>query len=328
MYAGFPELPLAPRVAEIEDPYSCVKVVPPPEVHRVRLTYAALTHLLALSRQASKHRAVFGRLCGLQLQSEITVSEVDGNPRVEQVSERETIAQQQARRERERNLRRDAYAALDIVRHREMLDTLQVGVLVIGSVTFNPFSRTVLSQLVELRSEGKSAVMMYYDPFRTGVLGRPYLRAYVPTEECLLYHELEKKSKKAGKDHNMLKESGVAVRGILREVPVAIEVDPVQLLGLAAVEIPPTQSTFSAIMSDAANDYITALVHSVAMNTDNIIKALRTEEYTNGREGRQNAALAQRIDTLLALYHLREQTTHLEAVCDSMLLNSSVLRDL
>lgn len=334
MFAGFPDLLLAPPAAVIErdhellDQDGCVKKVILEPVRRVRLAYPALCHILALSTNATRRRYVFGRICGLQVGEEVEITAIQENPRRGPAPERETPEEMHDRLREQEVLNREAFKLLEDMNKKEEMDTFQAGTFVISGATYNPFSTTLLHQLMDLYARGQPAVMLHFDPFRTGLFGRPYLRAYVPTNEYLAYYSLEAKRSRTEKPSKMVKDTKVTSHGVLREVPIFLDVDPYQTLGLATVEVQPLQTTFDAVQSDAVSDYVGALVHSVTTNTDSLIGSLGQEARNNTRENNANAPLAQRIDTLLALQHLCDQTAHLEAVCDSVLLNSSLLRDL
>uniref|UniRef100_A0A146KUQ9 Eukaryotic translation initiation factor 3 subunit H n=1 Tax=Lygus hesperus TaxID=30085 RepID=A0A146KUQ9_LYGHE len=211
----------------------------------------------------------------------------------------------------------------------ELFGTYQVGQFVIAGSTFNIFPIAVVNQLMNLCDHGQPMVFLSYDPFSTAILGKPALHAYVPTQEYLAYHNALKLRKKDVKFSKLVKESNVTAAGVLREVPLQIDVDAYQKLGLAVVHTAPLVNSFSAIQSDAVNNFIEALVNSVRANTETLSTGLEKENKANMHDPScHNAPLAQRIDTLLLLQHIKIQTQMLESLCNSTLLNTALLRDI
>lgn len=335
MFSGFPPVYLAGNAAPIDLEHErtsaegCVNATALPSARSVRLSFPALCHLLSIAKAATSRRSIFGRICGLQLGSVVDITDVRENPLKDQHRDpRETPEERARRLEREKAETERAFSELNDMYTEEELDTYQVGHFVVCNSTYNPYSNTMMNQLMELYDASQPMVLLTFDPFRTSLLGRPYIRAFVPTDEYVKYHDLMKTKKKEVKPSRMVRECNVARGGVLREVTLELDVDAYHRLGLLAIDIPRRVDNFQAIQADAMSDYVEALVNSVRANTESLTSSLDAESKANAKEANGNVPLAQRIDTLLALQHLREQTLHLEAICDSLLLNSSVLRDL
>lgn len=335
MFTGFPSLPLAgpaPAVdAEFEmgDENGCVRGVILKPVQQLRLSYPALCHLLQISKQATKSRGMFGRVYGVQMGTTVEVTDVRGNlPKKMIDRDTETREEVEKLREAERVAEKKAFDEMDAIFAEEELDSYQVGQFVVGSAVFNSYSHITMAQLTELHDASKPTVLISYDPFRTGILGRPFLRAFVPSEAYLQYHRLSNTKDRSAKLPKFIQESGVTEHGVLREVPVSLDIDAFHCLGLASVQVAPIPSNYATMNSETVSDYISALVTSVSSNAQHLQNDLEREAKQSSREGNTSGNLGQKIDTLLMLQHLREQTAHLEALCDSQLLSTSLIRDL
>ncbi|CCW65503.1 unnamed protein product [Phytomonas sp. EM1] len=335
MFSGFPTITLAPpapainEAYEMKDPNGCVNTVSFAPVETIRLTYPALCHLLHLSKAASKNRAVFGRLCGLQLGTDVTITDARVNPTKKITpQDYETPEERRQRQEQERKESDEVFNALNKMFEEEMLDSYQVGCFVVSNSTYNPYSPVLLTQLVQLHKSGQPCVMLSYDPFRTALFGKPYLRGFTLTEAYLQYEQIM--AVKGVLKARAVRESKLTSNGVVREIPVQIEVDPFHMLGLEHLILPPVQDSFLAIQSPVVGDYVEALVDSMSTNASALATGLDREQRLQGKEqgGASHGSLAQSPETLLALQHLREQAEHVEAICNSILMNASLLRDL
>ncbi|CCW71663.1 unnamed protein product [Phytomonas sp. Hart1] len=335
MFSGFPTITLASPPAAIDleyeakDANGCVNAVGFPPVEGIRLCYPALCHLLHLSKSASKNRAVFGRLCGLQLGSEVTLTDVRANPpKKPSPQDYETPEERHRRQEQERKDAEGVFNALNKMFEEEMLDAYQVGCFVISNATYNPYSPILLNQLVQLHKSSQPAVMLSYDPFRTALFGRPYLRGFALTEAYFQYEQMMEV--KGVLKARVVRETRLTTHGVVREIPVQIEVDPYHVLGMAELRVEAAPNSFLAIQSPVIEDYVEALVNSMSSNASALATGLDREQRLQGKEpgGGGHGALAQSPETLLALQHLREQAEHIEGICNSILMNASLLRDL
>eukprot|EP00796_Vickermania_ingenoplastis_P002224 gene2224-1387_t len=334
MFNGFPSLPIAPPAVPIDASFqeTCSNWTVVPPANQVRLSYPAICHLLHLSKTPSVRYGVFGRLYGAQLHDNtIEVGNVCMNPPRERVMDRETDEERRRRQEEEHQRQMTAFSRYEELYHSELLDSYQVGIFVICSATFNPFTSFVMNQLTDLVTSSQPCVLVMYDPFRTALLGRPYLRAFTLTESYVNYITTLRE-KRAAKENKLLKECGVTRNGVLREIPVQIDVDPYHQLGLEHVDVEPTIDSFTAIQSDAVSNYIEALLSNIQENTMKLTKQLDNEAKQLEKDHSGNNSvmqpLGQSVEVQLGLFALKEQTQHLEALCDSALVNLSILRDL
>lgn len=335
MYNGFPTLPLAPPPSAIDEETHkiCSNWTTVPPVRGVRLSYLALCHLLHLSKTPSVRFGVFGRLYGAQVDQTIEIGDVCMNPPRERVMERENDEERRKRLEEEQRKTMQAFQRLEDLRESELLDAYHVGYFVICSATFNPFSLYMMNQLTDLIHSSQPAVLIAYDPFRTALLGKPHIKAFALTDEYIEY-ATTLKEKRSVKENRLLKDFGVTRSGILREVPISLDLDPYQQLGLETVDVTPTVDSFTAIHSDAVGNYVEALLSNIQENTAKLTKQLEMEakalekDHSGSNNHNHQQPLGQSVEVQLALFTLKEQTQHLEALCDSILLNSTGLRDL
>lgn len=338
MYSGFPTLPVTREPpytldsAKI-DSYAALTDLPTP--HRVRLHFPALCHLLCISRRPNVRFGIYGCLYGAQVDKLVEVGNVRMNLPRDRVEEKETEEERRKRLEAELHNARVELEKYEWGMSNSLLDVSHVGIFVICSATFNPFTHYLLNQLTELLHSAQPTVLILYDPFRTALLGKPYIKAYTLTEEYIGYAlkkvEKQKKNAHVKLESKLLKEFGVTRSGIFREIPMELSVDAFHQLGLESIKTTPPVNSFTAINSEAVRTYIEALLSAVQENMSKLTKALDMEAKALEKDHSMSSStqpLGQRIDTQLLMFVLKEQTHHLEALCDSILLNSTILRDL
>lgn len=335
MYAGFPLLPVTVSAPPIDEgaQQACKTCTVPPRVENVRLSYPALCHLLHLSKTPSVRFGVFGRLYGVQVAKTVEVGNICMNPPKARPTERESNEERSRRLAEEEERNANDFARLEDMMSEEFFDAYHVGNFVICSAAFNCFSPTMVKLLTDLVTSSQPGVLVTYDPFRTALLGKPYIRAFTLTDEYVSY-ATKLREKHSAKENRLLKEFGVTRSGVLREVPVELHVDAFHQLGLQVVDAEPTEEPFTAIHSDPVNNYMEALLSTIQENSAKLTKQLDTESKMAEKDHHHSGAtgmlppLGQNVETQLLLFALREQTQHLEALCDSVLLNSSILRDI
>lgn len=317
---------------ELNDPKGCVASVERAIPKVVNLTYPAICALLHASRSATSSHNIFGSLIGVNVQESLVITDVLHRPPLsfDEEGEDDTYRydDQEERRKRELQLYASDMEKYISMYNEEMLDTYVVGQFVAASARFNPYSSRTMAKLVEQRLEGLPAVLLTYDPFKTSLLGRPCIRAFTPTEAYLKYVDLIKKEKGNPRRRSTAaaaKESGITKQGVLSEIPVSLEVDAYHTLGLAKMQLSPLMDSFHSLHSNAVSNYIETLLSSIRSNTDQLRSILDAE---SNMKDNANMPLAQKADTLLLMKHLQEQTEHLDALCDSALLNSIMIRDL
>lgn len=336
MYAGFPSLTVGTysedaTPIDLKETEQKLDAPVQPAVDRVILSYAALCHLVEVYRGAGPRRTVSGRLCGLQLDGHVEVTEVRPAIPVDRRRDyRETDEEWRKRTNMAMCEMRRIVEEEDRMFNSEEFDIYPVGIFVVCSMIHNPFNEYALKELMELYDNSQSNVMLVYDHDVTGVLGKPYLRAYVPTAEYIKYHTMTKNQMKGAKNFNeraLVRSSNVTHAGVLREVPIEIDVDAYQKLGLQAVVLDRPVDTFSIAHSDSVSAYMKALVDSVRKTTETVKDSLQQESKISDKDG-HGTVLAQRIKTLLDLQHMREQVQRLEALSNSVLINTALIRDL
>lgn len=338
MYSGFPTLPvsrLPNYTLDQATTVECAEWTIVPQARHIRVRFPALCHLLHLSRTPSVRYGIFGRLYGIQVQNTVEVGNICMNLPRDRVAERETDEERRRRQEEEQERTRSAFEQYESVMSSELLDAYHVGLFVICSSTFNPFAHYLLNQMNDLLTSAQPGVLLIYDPFRTALLGKPYLKAYTLTDEYVAYalkkSEKQKKTTQLKAESKLLKEFGVTRSGVFREIPVELDVDAFQQLGLESVETTPTTDSFTAIHREAVSTYIEALLSAIQENTNRLTKSLDLESKALEKDHSMSSAtqpLGQSIDTQLTMFVLKEQTQHLEALCDSILLNCTIVRDL
>ncbi|KAG8339965.1 hypothetical protein TRVL_09207 [Trypanosoma vivax] len=332
MYNGYPQLRVSccNTPIDVEGNRESVKrgvaVLKPQTVSKVRISFAALTALDNLARGVTCYHTLFADVCGLQLEGVIEVTNV-----IPPMSNLHDVDDKQAKQDR-RTVHQEVneaemYKKLQDMLRDEMLDSFKIGCLVISSAYRSaPYSLTVAYQLAQLAIQGHPSVLLVYDPFRTSLMGKTFLRAFVPTAE---YIDLYTKSKrrKSAQESELMRTCGVNKAGVLREVPVEVDVDDYQLLSLRNTNILPVPNTCSILFSDKMTQYISGLLQSIQKSEEKL-KNLQISESKSSKRDENYVPIAQSVEYMLRLMHLREQAQHLEALCDGILLNSSLLRDL
>ncbi|ESS69464.1 hypothetical protein TcG_03015 [Trypanosoma cruzi] len=334
MFHGFPDVQIAPRDTVISEEFHLhdkegrMGTLLQPMAQRMRISFSALTCLGSYAQNATCHYALFGRLCGVQLNETIEVTNVLPpviNPRP---PEDETPEQREKRLLAQQREERQMYERMGKMFFKEELDSYHVGYFAICSAYTNaPYSVRTVQQLAQLALDGNPSVLVVYDPFRTSLMGKLYLRAFVPTREYVEFYTRLIDKRNILRENRLMRECNVGKGGVLREVKVEVDVDEYQLLCLSGFNVAPLSSTCRTLHSEVMTDYMAALIESVRHNADELSRGLHSESYFSQKE-ESYGPLGQRIDTLLKLMQLREQTQHLESLCDGVLINTSLLRDL
>lgn len=335
MYAGFPKLqvteaqPAVDLDKELNDEAGCVKCTEFPLPKTVSLSFPAVCALLYNARTATSSVNVFGEVIGLQLGDNVAVTDFRYHPRPE-VDDDERISEEEMRlrQRRERELIQNDLKAYDADYTDECLDTNVIGQFAVCSARFNPYSKRTMDLLRELHDQSLPAILITYDPFRTSLLGRPYIRAFTPTEAYYKYDALVSKERGYQRRRGLAgyaKESGITKHGALHEIHVKFDVDAFHKLNLLHMHTAPVADSFKAMESLAVGNYIEALLSSIRSNTEQLKSKL---DYEGNGKDNTNVPVGQDAENILLMKHLREQTDHLDALCDSALLYSSLLRDL
>lgn len=332
MYAGFPKLPVTEAQPvintehEIKDENGCVMRTEFTVPKTVTLTFPAVCALLYSARGATSNKNIFGEVIGLQIGDYVTITDLRPKPHFDTEFDPNSPPTKEEVMERQRHL--EDVKAFEAAYSEENLDRNVIGNLIVCSARFNPYSKHTMKNLLEKHNESLPAVLLIYDPFRTSLLGRPYIRAFTPTEAFYKYSALIAKDNGYQRRRGLAgyaKESGITKLGALHEIPVHLEVDAFHKLNLQHVDVHPVADSFKAIEGKAVGNYIEALLTSIRKNAEMV----RTNLDKEGKmKDNNNAPVGQSVETILLMKHLREQTDHLDALCDSALLYSSLLRDL
>ncbi|EPY24054.1 hypothetical protein STCU_07345 [Strigomonas culicis] len=182
---------------------------------------------------------------------------------------------------------------------------------------------------MDLQRNSQPHILLVYDAMRTSILGRPYIRAFVPSENYInYYNKTQEKSAVHLRPQELLQQAEVTKYGVLREVPVEIAVDAYHALNFENFVTAAPPDSFEVIQQPVIMDYVKALVDAVQDGTESLTQMLESEGKQNAKEQNQDQPLAQRVDALLSLQHVRELAQHLEGICDSLLLNTSMMREL
>ncbi|KPI82756.1 hypothetical protein ABL78_8232 [Leptomonas seymouri] len=335
MYAGFPKLQVTevqPPVDEEKEKFDesgCVLCTEFPVPQTVRLTFPAVCALLYNARGATSSHNIFGDVIGLQIGDSVSITDVRFQPRID-VEEDDRMSQEEfsERLRKERELLRHDMSVQEAAYTDEFLDTNAIGQFVVCSARFDPYSKRTMDKLRDLHDQGLPAILLTYDPFRTSLLGRPYIRAFTPTDAYYKYDVLVSKERGYQRRRGLAgyaKESGITKHGALHEIQVKLDVDAFHKLNLRHIQVNPVTDTFKAMESMAVANYIEALLSSIRSNTEQLKSKL---DYEGNAKDNSNVPVGQDAETMLLMKHLREQTDHLDALCDSALLYSSLLRDL
>jgi hypothetical protein len=334
MFAGFPKLQVTetqPAVdfdKELTGDKGCVLCTEFPVPKMINLSFPAVCALLYNARSATSSQTIFGSVVGLQIGDSVSVTDFRFQPRTDiEEDDRMTREEFEERRRKELELLRNDMQLHDNAYTDECLDTNTIGQFVVCSARFNPYTKRSMDKLRELHEQTLPAILLVYDPFRTSLLGRPYIRAFTPTEAYYKYDALASKERGYQRRRGFAgyaKESGITKQGALHEIPVKLDVDAFHKLNLLNMQTSPVADTFKALESLAVANYIEALLSSIRSNTDQLKSKLDYE--ITGKDN--NLPVGQDVETMLLMKHVREQTDHLDALCDSALLYSSLLRDL
>ncbi|EPY39899.1 hypothetical protein AGDE_03077 [Angomonas deanei] len=288
------------------------------DVEQVVLHFPALTSLLQYAEGVNR-RNTFGRIFGVQRKGTVEVTEVMANPIKDRNGHDEETDP-----EKERKHLLECFKEMGDLYKAEGLEYFQVGIFAIANaVSRNSFyNRASLAQLVELGMNLQPDVMLTYDPVRTVLLGKPYIRAFVLTDAYKKYQtELKRVSKNnVEKPHEILKKHDVSRHGVFREVPVTILVDAFHALNLQNFPTHQLPTNLATVERPAVRQYMENVLNSLHRP----LSELKDDVVKDGRTSDHNT----KVKILLSLQQIREQAVHLEALCDSVLLNYSIMRDL
>ncbi|CCD17060.1 unnamed protein product [Trypanosoma congolense IL3000] len=227
MFHGFPQVQVQLSAADVpvdlrfhrDDEAGCVKTIKLQPVQRVRISFAALTHLGSLAQNATCHHAVFGELCGVQLNDTIEVTNIIPAVSAERTNEDEREDQREKRMAAQQQEEKQMRGKLEKMLRNEVLDSYNVGHFTVCSACANaPYSTRTAHQLAKLALDGHPSVLIVYDPFRTDLMGKLHLRAFVPTAEYIDFYGKFTSKRNALRENRLVRDCRVTKHGVLREV--------------------------------------------------------------------------------------------------------------
>eukprot|EP00744_Colponema_vietnamica_P005142 GILI01007562.1.p1 GENE.GILI01007562.1~~GILI01007562.1.p1 ORF type:complete len:350 (-),score=98.03 GILI01007562.1:115-1164(-) len=349
MFRGYPAIKVAGPAEDIDvkfqetDASGCVLARNMNEIASVEVD---LQVALRIAKHAGEMQKTvdFGDVFGVQLGSTIEISQALPRltPNVRRVSADEHA---KAIKEAEAIVERASRTYKSIMSNN-FLDANRVGFYTISD-PFRLYQEKNIKSLEALVDANSPAVMLVHDKSRTK-RGRLHLRAFVLTNAYITFHR--QRHNEASKQINevqlrrKMRVCGVYEQGVLREVPVSIRCSLEQQLLLAdSVATPELPRMADNI--DQRIQYGTALLQNYSRGIHNFNKSLNSHTYGVNRKLRErdyqrdsgNTVVMDieekdvnnvDINTLLGLASLTEQAEHIQAVCDSVLMNLAVAKKL
>lgn len=349
MFRGYPAIKVAGVAEDIDvkfeetDASGCVLARNPNEVADVEVDIQVALRIAKHAAEMQK-TVDFGDVFGVQLGStiEITNAAPKITPHIPKVS-REEYAK--VAKDAEAQVERSSKVFKSLL-SQNFLDANRVGFYTISD-SFRLFQERNVQALEALVDANSPAVMLCYDKTRTK-RGRLHLRAFVLTSAYITFHR--QRINESSKQFNevqlrrKMRLCGVYEQGILREVPVKIRCSVEQQM-LMADSIPTPELPRMSDDLESRIQYNAALMQSYSRGVHNLNRSL--EKHAREVNGKLRSRDYQResgntvvvdieekdvnnVDTnaLLALVSLTEQAEHIQAVCDSVLMNLAVAKKL
>lgn len=321
MYKGYPRYtaPAVPKPIDRTQEKAAAGADAVP-ITAVRLELSAALRLVKHSRFANHMVPKFGRVFGAQVGGTVELTNAVPNHPIPQHRNRNESEQDTHEREKEEKLREEElFKMFD----EEKFDTYVVGHYVIANLCSNAwFGQKSIENLFDLVQGRHPAVLLVHDPSRTE-LGKLHLRCFTLTDQYIAYA----RAKKVADDFDeskMIAAHGVAASGVLRELPVELVATGLHKLLLPEVRLRPVSDSSTVVASPKTNEYIEALLGAVNANVTQLEKI----QGSRRGEGTVSMIVAPKIDTLLLIEQIKEQTRHIEGLCDAILLTNRVSREI
>ena len=325
MFSGFPDVGVVrsplPNIADPKvDPLAEAEAKRP-DGSVMRLTFPSVTEVvidahavLRIVKHARDHgtRIVNGSLTGLQFG---TVGEItNAIPYVASAD-----AEDEGKRDRE-----DHQALIQRYGSAGM-DRFPVGRYICSAHGAHLSSRQV-SHLESCVRSGEPSLLLAYDPIRSA-MGKLYLKAYVLSDTYLNMIREELDALKRPDSETAAEERRNRVRhldgeGLLKEVPVRINANVLQLQLLASLASKPRPVRNDIIANHDLGRYMERNMH----NAVEVLERLRTDVNHRVARHREDGALPLRPETHILAQQLKEQAAHLHALAAGSALNLDFAR--
>lgn len=349
MFRGYPHIKVAGVADDIDvkfeetDASGCVLARTANEIANVEVDLQVALRIAKHSAEMQK-TVDFGDVFGVQIGATVEITNAAPKivPHIPKVNREEYL---KVAKEAEALVER-ASKTYKTLMANNCLDVNRVGFYTISD-SFRLFQERNVQALEALVDANSPAVMLCYDKTRTK-RGRLHLRAFVLTSAYITFHRQRiNESNKQFSDVQLRRKMrlcGVYDQGILREVPVKIRCSIEQQM-LMADSIPTPELPRMSDDLEARIQYNAALMQSYSRGVHNLNRSLdkhtrdvtgklRTRDYQ--RENGNTIVMdiedkdVHNVDTntLLSLVSLAEQAEHIQAVCDSVLMNLAVAKKL
>lgn len=350
MFRGYPAIKVAGPAEDIDvkfqetDASGCVLARNMNEVSSVEID---LHVALRIAKHAGEMQKTvdFGEVFGVQLGSTIEITHalprLTPNTRNKGFGEEQVKAAKEAEAQVER-----AFRSYKSIMGSNFLDANRVGFYTISD-PFRLYQEKNIKSLEALVDANSPSVMLVHDKSRTK-RGRLHLRAFVLTNAYITFHrQRHNEASKQFSDVQLRRKMricGVYEQGVLREVPVSIRCSLEQQLLLAdSVATPELPRMSDGI--DQRIQYGSALLQNYSRGLHNFNKTLNSHSHVINKKLRErdyqrdsgNTVVMDieekdvnnvDVNTLLVLASLTEQAEHIQAVCDSVLMNLAVAKKL
>ena len=318
MFKGFPHFVQPATPKPIDHTQERINSVDSPAITAVRLELTSVLRLVKHSRFANHMVPKFGKIVGVQIGSTVEVTNALPNYPPPQ-RDRRTFEHDDeiAEREKEEKLKEQE---LEQMLDCEKFDTYVVGNYVIANLCSNAwFGQKTIDNLFSQVQGRHPAVLLVYDPCRTE-LGKLHIRCFTLTDQYIAFARAKKVTDDFD-ESKMIVTHGVVASGVLRELPVELAANGLHKLLLPEVKLrlPSDSSTVAA--SPKTIEYLEALLSAVNNNVTML-------EKIQGQRKESSMVVAPKIDTLLLIDQIKEQTRHIEGLCDGILLSNRVSREI
>lgn len=263
--------------------------------------------LLRMTKHArdAHSRSAFGRLLGMQ-RSDRTL-EITGAVPAVQTS---IYGTQMTEEERDKKDTEDDQNHLNLM-SKAGYDSFVVGRYAVCNFGLHLSLRQLQLMNAALKN-GDPTVLLAYDPLRTS-MGKLWLKAYVPGPKFFDAFPDDDENKKPQE----FSSEELATAGILREVPVEVRTSTLQDLYLRDTVVTKPRSVCNQL---SAKGELGKYAERVLQGMSDGMDRLRTDVNTRSWALQNGETVVFKPETQLMMQQLREQSTHLSAVCGGSML--------